>query len=379
MPRTAWILFAGTFVNRFGTFVLPFLVLYMTDRGYSKLEAGLAVAAYGMGGVGAMTLGGLLADRMGRRNSIALSMFSGAAFTLALSQARTLPLILPFAALVGMSAELYRPASSALIADVVSEEQRVTAFALYRFAINLGWAFGPALGGVMAHRSFFLLFAADAATSGAFGLIALSSLPHGVRSSRDEERRGEAARALLADRGFLLFLGAVLAMAILYMQAASTFALHVRDSGLSEETYGLLLSLNGLIIVFAELPLSSWTMRRRPTRIIAVGSLLLGLGYLWNVVAHSAPVLATGVTLWTLGEMLESPVASAFVAGRSPRRLRGRYQGAFGATFAVAAIIGPIVGTAVYSLSPDAVWVGCGLLGVLGAWLVTVAGRHPAP
>ena len=84
MPRTAWILFAGTFVNRFGTFVLPFLTLYLTKRGYSAPQAGLAVASYGLGGIGAVTLGGLAADRLGRRNTIAASMFGGAAFTLLL-------------------------------------------------------------------------------------------------------------------------------------------------------------------------------------------------------------------------------------------------------------------------------------------------------
>ncbi len=194
IPATAWVLFGGTFVNRFGTFVLPFLVLYLTSRGYSAPEAGLALSAYGLGGVGAVGIGGLLADRIGRRNTIAVSMFGGATSMLVLSQVRGLALIVVVTVVVGLFQELYRPASSALIADVVPSDQRVTAFALYRFAINLGWAFGPAAAGVMAHRSYFLLFAADSATSAAFGVVALVALPHGVRSARRGSRRSAAAR-----------------------------------------------------------------------------------------------------------------------------------------------------------------------------------------
>jgi MFS family permease len=379
MPRTAWILFGGTFINRFGTFVLPFLVLYLRDLGYSAPQGGIAVAMYGVGGIGAVSIGGLLADRIGRRNSVAVSMFGSAVATLALSQAHTLGTILPLTALVGLFAELYRPASSALIADLIPPHQRVTAFALYRLAINLGWAFGPALGGVMASRSFVILFAADAATSAAFGIVALVALPHGVRSSREGERRGEATRSILADRGYLLFLAAVFCAAVVYMQAATTFALHVRANGLSNEVYGLLLSLNGLIVVVAELPMSGVTQRFPAARMVALGSFLLGFGFFLVGFAHTVPALAATVFVWTFGEIFQSPPASAFVADRSPVNLRGRYQAAMGTMFGVAAIVGPIAGTAVFRARPGAVWLGCGALGVLAAVLALSAGRRPTP
>src|SRR5215210_4892732 len=91
LPRPAWILFAGTFVNRFGTFVMPFLVIYLTRQGYSGAQAGIAVSAYGAGHLIASMLGGHLADRIGRRNTIALSMFSSTTAMIALSQARAYP------------------------------------------------------------------------------------------------------------------------------------------------------------------------------------------------------------------------------------------------------------------------------------------------
>ena len=129
LPRGAWILFFGTFLNKFGTFVLPFLAIYMTRLGFTASQAGLAIGSYGVGTLGACLLGGYLADRLGRRRTIVLSMGSGALALLILSQVRSLPLIVLFSGLAGLTAELYRPASTALLADLVPAGQRVTAFA----------------------------------------------------------------------------------------------------------------------------------------------------------------------------------------------------------------------------------------------------------
>src|SRR6187401_2363415 len=136
LPRGAWILFFGTFLNKFGTFVLPFLAIYMTGLGFSTFQAGLAIGAYGVGTLIACLLGGYLADNLGRRRTIVLSMFSAALVMLCLSQARTLSAIVSLSCLAGLTGELYRPASSALLADLIPAGQRVTAFAAYRMSFN---------------------------------------------------------------------------------------------------------------------------------------------------------------------------------------------------------------------------------------------------
>src|SRR6266853_1897399 len=141
LPRGAWILFFGTFLNKFGTFVLPFLTIYMTRLGYSAAQAGLAIGAYGVGSLCASFTGGHLADRLGRRKTIVFSMFSGALAMLCLSQVRQLPLLVIFSGLAGLTGEMYRPASSALLTDILPPGQRVTGFAVYRMAINAGFAF----------------------------------------------------------------------------------------------------------------------------------------------------------------------------------------------------------------------------------------------
>ena len=162
LPRPAWIIFFGTFLNKFGTFVVPFLTLYLTNQGYTVTDAGIAVGAYGVGGLFASLLGGYLADKLGRRQTIVLSMFLGAAMMMLLSQAKSLPLIIGLTALTGLASEFYRPASNALLADLVPPDQRVTAFATLRMAFNAGFAFGPATAGLLAIKAACSGFSARA-------------------------------------------------------------------------------------------------------------------------------------------------------------------------------------------------------------------------
>src|SRR5438445_9784627 len=182
LPRGAWILFFGTFLNKFGTFVLPFLAIYLTGLGYTMAQASLAIGSYGIGTLAASLLGGYLADRLGRRKTIVLSMFSVALAMLCLSQARSLAMISLFSALAGLTGELYRPASSALLADLVPAGRRVTAFAAYRMALNAGFAFGPATAGFLAKKSFVWLFVGNAITCVLYGVLAWLALPAGLRA-----------------------------------------------------------------------------------------------------------------------------------------------------------------------------------------------------
>jgi MFS family permease len=376
LPGPVWILCAGTFVNRFGSFVAVFLILYLRSRGYSIAEAGLVVSFYGVGNVVAAAVGGWMADRFGRRNALALSMFSSAATLLALSQARSLPLIILLTTLAGLTGEMYRPAAAALLTDLTPAGERIPAFALNRLAINLGFAAGPAVAGLLAERSFFLIFLGDALTSAAFGVIALTTLPEGVRVRRGEERKGEAVRTMLRDRAFLFFLISSVLGAFVYFQSQTTFPLHVQASGLSDSDYGLLISLNGLAIVLFELPLVAITQRFPYRPVLTLGSLLVGLGFALNAVANDLPELALTVLIWTLGEIIYAPVASAYVADIAPEHLRGRYQGAWGLTWGLAYVFAPALGAAIFAWSADGLWLICGLLG-LAAALLLLAARPP--
>ena len=375
LPRAAWILFLGTFINKFGGFVVPFLALYLTGRGYSFAAAGAAVAAYGAGSLLASLVGGHLADHLGRRKTIALSMFSGAVAMMLLSQARGLPAILSLAALVGLVGEFYRPASSALLADLVPAGQRVTAFSAYRLAINAGWAFGPAMAGFLAGRGSFWLFAGDAATSVVFGLVALFAFPRVAHPAPGRNGWATVGGAVFGDRALQCMLIAAFAVSCIFFQVSSSFGLHVRHLGFSAETYGALVSLNGVLIVLFELPLTTVTRRFGPTRVIATGYVVAGVGLSLILLAHSTVLLAGCIAVFTLGEMISMPVASAFVADLAPPAVRGRYMGVYGLTWTLGILVGPAVGMQLLSLGPPFLWLTCGVLGLFAGTTVLLGVR----
>jgi MFS family permease len=375
LPRPAWILFGGTFINRFGTFVMPFLAIYMTREGFTPARAGLAVSAYGGGHMMASMLGGHLADRIGRRHTIALSMFGSTVAMLALSQARTFASIIALAFLVGMAAELYRPAASALLGDLVPQENRIAAFGMYRFAINLGFALGPATAGFLANKSFFYVFAGDALTSFIYGMVALLFLPHGLRSPRKDEHPAEGLRVALRDRAFLYFLGATLCLTVVDFQLHSTIPLHIAALGFTPATYGLLLSINGVLIVLFELVLTAWTQRFPAQPLIALGYALNGIGIALMGLATTIPALAMTVVVWSLGEMIFAPVSGAYVTGLAPERYRGRYMGLWHSMFSLGMLLGPAAGTWIYGRSPVTLWAACFVVTAVGSTLALVKAK----
>ncbi len=375
LPRAAWILFAGTFINRFGTFVMPFLALYLTNRGYGPIEAGFAVSAYGAGHLFASLLGGDLADRIGRRNTIAISMFSGAATMLALSQARTYPAIIVFTVLAGASAELYRPAAAALIGDLVAPQHRVTAFGVYRLAINLGFAAGPATAGFLAERSYMLLFAGDALTSFSFGVIALLFLPHGLRNQSAGEPLMEGFRVAFHHRLFVLFLISTFCVTWIEFQIHSTLPLYIRSLGFSSVDYGMLMSINGLMIVLFELGVTAWTRRFRPEPLIAAGYAIMAIGFAFTGLARTFPALVATVIAWTIGEMIYAPVTGAYVANLAPDRYRGRFNGLWTLMWSCGMLLGPGIGAIIFARDPRFLWFACAIIGCFGALLILVAPR----
>lgn len=373
-PRPVWILFFGTFLNKFGTFVIPFLTLYMQSQGYSLAQAGMAISAYGVGNLIASALGGHLADKLGRRNTIVFSMFSGAITMMMLSQAHSFAAIMIITCLVGLAGEFYRPASSALLADLVPMGQRVTAFSAYRLAFNAGWAFGPATAGFLAGHSYFWLFAGDAATSALYGIVAWVALPHGLRTTKSDNGWGPAIKVLVRDKKFLRVLGSSLVIGLVFLQMASTFSLHVTQQGFSGKVYGALISFNGVLVVLCELPLTTITQRFPARRVMALGYILIGVGFAMSAFARTVPTLAMVVLVFTLGEMTTMPVASAYIADLAPAQFRGRYMGVSGLTWATAFILGPILGMAVFGINPMLLWISCGVLGLVAAGII-LAGK----
>ena len=376
LPRGAWILFFGTFLNKFGTFVLPFLAIYMTGLGYTAAQSGLAIASYGIGTLGACLLGGWLADRLGRRKTIVWSMFSVAIAMLCLSQARNLPMIVLFSCIAGLTGELYRPASNALLADLVPEGKRVTAYAAYRMSFNAGWAFGPATAGLLAKKSFLWLFVGDAATSVLYGIVAWFALPAGLKGVRAGNALLETFELLRTDKRFRQVLCAALVVGLVFVQAFSTMSLEITQSGFSPSMYGLAISLNGVLVVLCELPLTTITKHFRPRRVMAIGFALIGAGFASNLLDRTLPLLFLTTALFTLGEMISMPVCGAYVADLAPADRRGLYMGTYGMIWALAFVCGPSLGMLLFSANHLALWATCGAMGLLAAGIILAEPRR---
>lgn len=376
MPRPAWFLFGGALLNRFGTFVMPFLVLYLTQRGFSPAEAALAVSAYGGGHVVASLAGGYLSDRIGRRDTIAYSMIASAAAMLALSQAHSYWLIVAITFCAGAAAEMYRPASGALLGDLVGPDCRVTAFALLRLANNIGFAAGPATAGFLASKSFVLVFVGDAASSIAFALLALAALPRLTHRREDEQPvRGGFANAF-RNAPFITFVLATLCITWIEYQIVSTLPLRVRELGHSASVFGILISANGLLVALFELALTALTQRFVPQLVIALGMALFAGGFALAGAVATVPALLLAVAVWTFGEMIFMPVTGAYLTSLSPPHFRGTYNGIWLSTWSVGMLFGPYLGTLLFVSRPHAYWILVAAAGAAGALLMLASARR---
>ncbi len=371
LPRPFWVLWAGMFVNRCGSFVVPFLAVYLTrERGYAVATAGLVAAAFGAGSAAASALGGWLADHVGRRATLVGALLLGGLGMMALGFARELPFILGGTFLVALVGECYRPAMQAAVSDLVGPSDRVRAFGLLYWVINLGYSVGLLLGGALATRSFLWLFIGDGLTSLAFGLLVWRFVPE-TRPRAHAAAGAPAARGFLRgflapyrDRPFLVFVLLSALVLLIFMQHAAALPVEMAARGVPSTWLGFVLALNGIVIVLVQPFLAPVLARFDHSRTLAAGAVLVGLGFGLNAVASGPFGYATGVVVWTVGEILVLPIANAVVADVAVPGMRGRYQGAYGLSFGVAAFAAPLVGTAVLQhVGGTALWLGCLVLG----------------
>ncbi len=391
LPARVWIVSLGILVNRCGNFLPVFIVLYLTsNQGYSAGLAGLVLGAAGVGNVLGNAVGGYLADRLGRRWTIALSGVTSAALTALVPALSTLFLNIVVVGLVGVASQIYRPAASALLVDsVTTNQQRVAAFAVFRFAMNIGAAVGGFVGGWLATNSYTELFLGNAVACllfGVLGLLLLRDAPPGGAGEGQEDGSGSAApveeagyRQALADRRLRRFLVMTVIAEFVYIQSTVGLPLHVTSSGLTASDLGLLIGLNGVLVLLFELPIAGLVVKRRAAYVLAVGNLFTGIGLALTGFATNMVLLCATVVLWSLGEMMYSSVANAHLGGMSPPHMVGRYQGLYGAAFTFGTGVGPLVGGAIYALNEWALWAAVGVAGLISAQLCLPSRRAPAP
>jgi predicted MFS family arabinose efflux permease len=327
--RPVWLLASVSLINRAGTMVLPFLLLYLTtQKGFTTAAAGRALALYGAGGVAGSYLGGWLCDRLApERVMVASLLLVGGGFLLLgrLEQHAAIETMIFVLSLVG---EAFRPANSVAIAAASAPGRIAQSLALYRLAINLGMSVGQAAGGFLANYSYSWLFRIDGATSIAAAVLLLFSFRQAAAPARAPlvPAAGERIRntTLLRDGSFLVLLALTLLMATVYMQTLGAWTLTLVDQyRFSKQQVGIMLSISTLGIVLFEMVLVRALAGHEPLRVIGLGCFLFAAGLALLPLGASFAFVVATTLLWTLGEMLCLPFLGAGFTGLARvRRLR---------------------------------------------------------
>lgn len=372
LSRSFWVLWSGSLLNRLGYLVQPFLALYLSTRlGVSSGTVGVVLACFGAGAVVSQPLGGWLADQHGPRRTLIWGMVGSAGTVALIPFAGSLASVAGCVTLYGVAVDVYRPALAALVVRLVPDRERVRAFGLIFWAVNLGSAMAGMAGGVLAARGYWLLFAIDAVTCLAFALVVTRLIPPD-RAHRPTARTGRAA---LPWRDGLLWgiTGTFLVFAVLLVQAYVTLPLVMRQQGLSTTAYGLVIAVNPLLILVAQ-PLLAPRIGGLPRHLVYVAAMVLtGAGFGMTGLVRSAPGYALAVLVWSLGEIGVASVAPALVTEIAAPDQAGRYSGLFGAAYGASSLIGPLIGTSLLEHAGAAtLWAACAGAG-LGAAVVMLA------
>jgi MFS family permease len=369
LPATYWYLWVGILINRVGFFVLPFLAIYLTsERGFSVAAAGLAVALYGVGGIVATLVGGTLADRIGRRRTLLFSLFVGPLVMLSFPFAHSPAMIFVLTLLTGAIYELYRPAANAAIADVVPLGHRRRAFALYYWVLNLGFAIGATLAGIVATKGYVWLFVCDAATTFSYGVVVYLRVPETRPTRREQSSWLNHVATPFKDGVFATFVLITFGLACIFSLFSSMLPIEMSRDGLSPAQYGRLIAINGVLIVCLQPAVAKLAARFSSAHVMAAAAMLIGIGFGTTGFVDSTLGYAGTIALWTLGEMAWLPVGPTIVATLAPSSVRGAYQGAYGMGWAAASSIGPSLGGLVMNhFGSKTLWTSCVLIGALSS------------
>ena len=384
-PRPVRVLLYGTLVNKLGTFILPYLALVLLrDFHLAEGDAAKLLFAYGAGSLVSVLVGGVLTDRLGRRRTLLLSLAGSGLLAVSMAFVPSARLFVPLLLAFGFIGDLYRPAASAVIGDLLPSSERASGFAGLRMAVNLGWAAGTALGGVLADWNWRLLFLGDGLTTLAYGVIvyffipdtrpmafaAAPSPPPRPAAARPvappapasapvfAARASDASTSPLRDGVYLQVVAVSFLFTFVFSSNLSVFPLTVTQGALyPARVYGALVAVNGVLIAFFEITIVAHLKRFRRLRVAALGNLLCAAGFgMLGLVMHWSWFLL-GVLVFTAGEILAAPQAMSFVADWAPPAARGRYLSLYQATWSIAFAVNPAVALPLHkALGERAFW-----------------------
>ncbi len=373
-PAQFWMLFSGNFVSTIGlSMIWPFMMIYASRRLQLPLTAVASLLTINSAFLLAGTfLAGSLADRVGRRGIMIVGMALHGTAYLLFSFADSVWMFALLMALGGFVTPVYRVGVDAMVADLIPEERRVSAFAVLRMGNNAGVAIGPSIGGFLATQSYSIIFYCAAAGLLAYSLFTFLFVKETIPRTPElgpvaRERFGGYLR-VARDRvfvavcgGFIIVtIGASLMFVLLAVYAKTQF-------GLPESRFGFIMATNAAMVVVFQVMVTAVSRRFRPYRVMALGTLLYVVGVGSVALGSSFLTFLASMVVLTVGELLLVPTTSALVANLAPPDMRGRYMSIYGLSWGIAAGIGPVFGGILNdAIAPRAIWVGGALVCLAG-------------
>jgi len=351
LSKSTWLLSLVMLINRSGTMVVPFMTLYLTspEMGYSIGRAGFVLGLFGLGAFTGAWCGGRLTDKIGHHPVQLITLIGGGILFIILGQVRTFPLICTFTFLVSFVGEAFRPANSTAIAFYSKTENRTRSYALNRLAINVGWALGSALGGVLAKINYELLFWVDGFTNiGAAVLLwfALKPSPPVTESVKKEEVK--TALSAYRDKTYILFIVITMLFAACFFQIFTNLPVFFRkELNLSEPRIGFLMAINGIIIALVEMVLVYKLEGKRNLMVyITTGVALVSFAFwLLNIPGPAMLIAFLMIIIITFGEILSMPFMNSYWISRTHPTNRGQYAALYTMAWAAAQTLGPMAGS----------------------------------
>lgn len=372
-PRDFWSLVLGTFIDRIGgTMIFPFFTLYVTAKfQVGMTQAGILLAIFSFSGFVGSIIGGGLTDRLGRRGIVLFGLIFSALSSVAMGFVEQISAFYSLAVLAGLLSDVAGPARGAMVADMLPEEQRADGFGVMRVAGNLAWIVGPSIGGLLAARSYLLLFILDAISSILTAAIIYRLVPETMPDIEEAQGAGSALLGTMAgylrvsrDSIFVLFVVVSTLMTLVYGQMYSSLSVYLRDQhGVPAQAFGALLSMNAAMVVLFQFWVTRRTKGYPPMIMMAAGTALYMVGFTLYGLVTTYILFIAAMLLITFGEMIIIPVGNAVVANLSPKDMRGRYMAFFGLSWAIPSMVGPwAAGLVMDFLDPRWVWYGAGII-----------------
>jgi predicted MFS family arabinose efflux permease len=371
LPKQVWLISLIMLVNRSGTMVVPFMTIYLTspEMGYSIGKAGYVLGAFGLGSILGGYLGGRITDRIGHYKVQFATLLGGGILFMVLGQVKSFELILLVTFLLSSINEAFRPANAASIASYADEGNRTRSFSLNRLAVNLGWAVGSALGGVLASIDFSVLFWVDGITNIAAALLLRYLLKPSSSVKKEKGFEKITAQSAYKDKIYVVFIFLTILFAICFFQMFSTLSAYMKNQlGFTSLFIGSLMAVNGLVITFIEMVLVyKLEGKRSPTFYIISGVFLVAIAYiLLNIFSITHTMGLIIILLITFGEIFSMPFMNSFWTSRSNAGNRGQYAGLYTIAWSIAHTTGPLMGAQVADkYGFDTLWWSVGILGFM--------------